>query len=329
MENILEKIKKSDIWCKIHENQSVESIMKYLKKRDLDYSYFDELIQYLVNNHDIDSETIKNNFLISTIMIYKFPDELIGKTRIDEEDLIIAKAGEIYNIIVNGNVNNNLHKKVYTFKIMFDEWKKKDREQQLDLLSEMYYKYSKSIDEYNNDESKEEYIKELVLMKQKIIVSMKNLTSDYEDYLENYKYKNVEYDSSVNKMIYTKLKYVYWENIRKYIFTDNSLGVFEQVVSDYKALLKEIKVIVDLGLLESLEEYDVNEHNLVQSCVEISKAFININKQIDSENYDEIYDMILKKISENNKYLVDGFKICFDRLEIIKKIKMNIEINST
>ena len=29
--------------------------------------------------------------------------------------------------------------------------------------------------------------------------------------------------------------------------------------------------------------------------------------------------MVSNKITENNKYLVDGFKLCFDRLEIIKE----------
>ena len=41
MENILENIKRSNIWCKIHENQPVESIMKYLKKMSFSTSFFE------------------------------------------------------------------------------------------------------------------------------------------------------------------------------------------------------------------------------------------------------------------------------------------------
>ena len=51
------------------------------------------------------------------------------------------------------------------------------------------------------------------------------------------------------------------------------------------------------------------------------KAFININKQLDSENYDEIYDMLLNKVINNNGNVVDLYKFCFERLEMIKKIK--------
>ena len=106
-------------------------------------------------------------------------------------------------------------------------------------------------------------------------------------------------------MIYTKIKYVYWENIRKNIFNNGNVNVYYNVINDYKELINEIKVIVDISILDSLEEYDINSDNLVQGCVTISKAFIDINKQIDSENYDEIYDMVSTKIIENNKYLVD------------------------
>ena len=109
-------------------------------------------------------------------------------------------------------------------------------------------------------------------------------------------------------MIYTK-QYIYWENIRKYIFTDNNVDILHRVVLDYKELIKEIKVIVDVNMLDSLLEYDINENNITQASVAASKEFININKQIDSEKTDEIYDMVSNKITENNKYLVDGFKL--------------------
>mgnify|MGYP001218086957 CR=1 FL=1 len=329
MENIIKNIIKSDIWKNIHSSSKVENAINYLKNKNLDYKPYEELIDFMVEKYDIDRDGIKSNFIVSTIMVSLFPNELIGESRIEEEELIVVKSKEIHNIIIEGNKDDNLHKKIYTFKILFENWKNKDKEQQLDLLSEMYYKYSESIDENINDESKNEYVKELVCMKQKIIISMKNITENYRDHLENYKYKNVEYDSSVNKMIYTKLKYIYWENIRKYIFTDNNVDILHRVVLDYKELIKEIKVIVDVNMLDSLLEYDINENNITQASVAISKEFIKINKQIDSENYDEIYDMVSNKITENNKYLVDGFKLCFDRLEIIKKIKMNIGINST
>jgi len=324
MNNIIHEIKNSEIWTKIHSDDDLGNIMSFLKRKDLDYSDIKELVLFLNETYDITN--ITNNFIVSIIMISKFPDELIGKERVEEEDLIVYKSKEIYNMLLDGKNIDNIHKKLVTFKIIFDEWKEKDKVQQLDILSEMYYKYSLSINETKDDENKEEYVKELKEMVNKIETSMKMITPNYKEHLENYKFKNVEYDSSVNKMIYTKIKYVYWENIRKEIFEAFNTKIYYDIIKDYLDLLNSIKVIVDTDVLEGLRDYDVNEDNLVQGCMTITKSCVKINKEIDSENYDDIYDMLITKINENNKYLVDTLKLCFDRLEIIKKIKIGINL---
>ena len=189
----------------------------------------------------------------------------------------------------------------------------------------MYHKYSQSIEEIKNDETKKEYVDELVEMKKKIISSMKVLTNDYQECLDNYKFKNVEYDKSVNKMIYTKIKYVYWENIRNYIFNDKKTDVYYSVINDYKTILNDIKVVIDLTAIDLLEGYEIDIDNLIDASASLAKTLINTNKMIDSENYDEIYDMLCDRINNDPKYLIDGFKICFDRLEFIKKVKQNLK----
>ena len=35
---------------------------------------------------------------------------------------------------------------------MFDEWKKQDKDSQMNVLCEMYYKYTESLEEYEKDE---------------------------------------------------------------------------------------------------------------------------------------------------------------------------------
>ena len=47
------------------------------------------------------------------------------------------------------------------------------------------------------------------------------------------------------------------------------------------------------------------------------------------EKYDEIYDMLLNKLSTNDHYITHIFKFCFDRLETIKKIKTTISVNTS
>ena len=53
-------------------------------------------------------------------------------------------------------------------------------------------------------------------------------------------------------MIYTKIKYVYWENIRNYIFNDKKTDVYS-VINDYKTILNDIKVVIDLTAADLLK----------------------------------------------------------------------------
>ena len=74
-------------------------------------------------------------------------------------------------------------------------------------------------------------------------------------------------------------------------------------------------------------EYEVKEEDLVYALSELGKYFIETNKSIDSENYDEIYDMLYSKLNRDNKYVVDIFKFCFERLDLISKIKEDLDNN--
>ena len=146
MENIIKNIKESNIWKYIHnDNNNIDNIMVYLKKKDIDYSAFDNLLCYIADNNGVNIDNINSYFIVSIIMIHKFADDIIGKNRVEEEDIIVYKANEIYNVLLNNTNKENIHKKIITFKILYDDWKNKDKTQQLDILSDMYYKYTKSI----------------------------------------------------------------------------------------------------------------------------------------------------------------------------------------
>ena len=327
MENHISNLKKTQVWNKLENDVQFDEITDFLRSDGIkdDYSIIKQFLDHLSEKHEIDNDLLDSKFIVSILMINKFNDFIIGKNRVEKEELIVQKSSEIYNMIKNDQIVD-INKKLVTFKILFENWKKEDKEQQLNLLCEMYYNYQKSIDEIKNDEGKSEYASELEKTKSKIIKSMKMITRNYQKYLDNYKFKNVEYDEKVQKMMYTKLKMAYWINMRNLVFEKKNVSVFKHILNDYKEIINDIKIRnFDYTQINNFMEFEVKEDDLVYALTELGKYFIETNKSIDSENYDEIYDMLYQKLNNNNKYVIDIFKFCFERLDVISKIKENLD----
>mgnify|MGYP001424906037 CR=1 FL=1 len=327
MENHISNLKKTKVWNKLEDDIQFDEITDFLRSEGIkeDYTIIKNFLDYLSEKHEIEENLLDSKFIVSILMINKFNDFIIGKNRVEKEELIVQKSSEIYNMIKNDQIVD-INKKLVTFKIIFENWKKDDKEQQLNLLCEMYYNYQKSINESKNDEGKSEYVDELEKTKTKIIKSMKMITRDYKKYLDNYKFKNVEYDEKVQKMMYVKLKMAYWNNMRNLVFEKKNINVFKHILNDYKEIINDIKIRnFDYSKLNNFMDYEVKKQDLVYALTELGKYFIETNKSIDSENYDEIYDMLYQKLNNNNKYIIDIFKFCFERLDVISKIKENLD----
>ena len=361
METLVDKIKESDIWKKIHSDLPVNEIIPYLKKETLDYTSLENFLDYLTENFGIDKNILRPKFLVSIFMVSKFPTDIVGEKLEEKEQNIIDKATEIYKKFTDNDMNN-INKKLVTFKIVFDEWKKQDKYSQMNVLCEMYYKYTDSLKEYEDDDNitdeeiiemhsnitdtmdddakgefivkirekanheKISVIQEINSMRNKILHSLKRLSPQYMAYLKNYKMKNVEYDETVYKHVYRKMKQVYWDNVKRDIFETKNTEIYQHIINDYLELLEDIKITgLDTSILESYKEYDVGEDNLLDACVSLCKLIIKCNMQIDSENYDEVYEMLIKKLDTTPEFISDIFKLCFNRLETIKDIKITIQ----
>ena len=229
----------------------------------------------------------------------------------------------------------------------------------------MYYKYTESLEDCNNkekltdsqildankqitdtmnsedqanyilkareyDEEQYSIFKNQIFSTQnKILHQLKALTPNYKKYLSSYKFKNIEYDESMYKMVYTKMKYIYWKNIKRDIFELKKIDIFNHIISDYLEIISNLKVKnLDYSDVSKLLDYDIDEDNLLDACMNLCIKIVEINKKIDSENYDEIYDMLIKKVNNNNKYITEIFKFCFDRLESIKKIMKGLSLKN-
>ena len=362
MSEYIELLKKSDVWLKIHSESDVTKITEYLRNPNINYNVLDNFLNFIQQKFNIEEKIINHKLLVSILMISKFPNDLIGSSRNDTEESIYQKASEIYELINNSNLEN-INKKLITFKIIFDDWKSQDKFNQINLLCEMYHKYTDSLAEYTFDEpsdeiilsqnseiietmddekkkefvekakqherdTKNDFINKINKMRNKILHSLKQLTPNYKSYVKNYKLKNVKYDESVYKIFYTKMKHIYWSNIRKDIFEKKDRNVYYHVLNDYINIFESLEISnLDIEPLKSYLDYEISEDNLVEACITICKQFIEINKQIDSENYDEIYDTLYAKLVNNKNYVTHLYKFCFDRLETIKKIKTTLKLN--
>lgn len=360
MNSLVNDIKENELWQKIHSGEPVSDIIEYFKKTDLNYRVIDLFLDHLNANFGIDKSILTSKFLISIFMISKFPEDIIGSKLEDKEKDVVSKACEIYDKFLNNDLEN-INKKLVTFKIIFNDWKKQDKYSQMNILCEMYYKYTDSLNEYEkddtisdeqiinihknitetmNDEDKAEFIIELKdkseieraevisqinKMRNKILHSLKDLSPQYKNYLNNYKLKNVKYDETVYKHVYTKMKQVYWDNIKADIFEKQNTEIYKHIITDYLELLEDINITdLDTSAISSFKDYEVSEYNLLDACVGLCKMIIKCNMKIDSENYDEIYEMLLVKLDNKPEFISDIFKLCFNRLETIKDIKITI-----
>lgn len=365
MNQLVENIKSSEIWKTIHSDKSVPEILDYLKSDKLDYSSINAFLDYLTENFGIEKNILRPKFMISIFMVSKFPDDIVGKKLEDKEKAIIERAKEIYNKFDTLSLEN-INKKLVTFKIIFEEWKKQDKYSQMDVLCEMYYKYTESLEDYEKEENisddeiiemhksitdtmdneakgefiaslrekheieKDAVVKQINEMRNKILLSLKRLSPQYQKYLKNYKLKNVKYDETVYKHVYNKMKQVYWDNIKRDIFESKNTEIYAHIIKDYLELIEDIKIKdLDTSILETLRDYHINEDDLLDACITLCKTIIKCNMQIDSENYDEIYEMLLKKLDTTPEYVSDIFKLCFNRLETIKDIKITISKKKT
>lgn len=323
METHFEKIKHTQFWSLIHKNNPDE-IIKYTMKSEFidgDEKIFNSMLDFLSKNYNIPEEYLSPKIFTSMLVIAKFPDVFLDSNRELIEKSLYDRSCEIYNFI-NENQSDYklLGKKLFSFKIVFEDWKEKDLKQQVYLLCEMYYRYCDTIEEYKDDPSKKEYIDELLIMNNKILNNMKRLTPNYQSYLDNYENKHVSYSDKVNSLVYNKLKDLYWDNINTEIFEHSNYKVIDTIIDDYQDVLSQLNN-------ETFNGNKFNDYRGIhtkENFKNIAVMMVRYNKQLDSENYDEIYDYTIEKINENIHNAISIIKICFDRLEMILKIKESV-----
>ena len=328
MEELLDNIRKSQYWEYLVDNTiNIDKLIGYTTRIEFENNekkLFKNILEILNSEYKIPKEYLSLRVFISSLMIYKDPNSLLSKTRQDIEENLYLKSREIFNFINNKNNDYKLlGKKILTHKILFDEWKQKDLESQMNILCELYYRYREAVDETPKDVINQSN-KEIVNYVNKLEKSMKRLTPNYTEYIDNYKLKKVSYDDKASNLIYKKLKSTYWKFIENKIFEEKKYEIIDRIVDDYCELIDEIN-IKDLDL-SSIKNY--KGINSLEALVSLANQMIIVNKRIDSEHYDDIYAYITEKLIKSNKYLTDIFKFVFERLEFIKNVKTTVLQNN-
>ena len=109
-------------------------------------------------------------------------------------------------------------KKLNTFKYVFKNWKKADKESQITIYCDMYHDYTNKINklEKENDENKKEYIDHLKELQVKIKNTIGKLVGDdeLENTINSHIYIEKTYDQSVNDMVQNLLRRAFWEEFK-------------------------------------------------------------------------------------------------------------------
>ena len=327
MNSQLKQLKESEYWENLtKENSNIDELLAFITSRKFEAnekSFLKNIINTLKTDFEIPEEYLSLRVFISCLIISKYPDALLSKDRKEIEENLYEKAKEIFNFI-NEDLDDFklLGKKLVTFKIMFDNWKQKDLESQMDILCETYYRYKETLDQTPNNIVNNSN-KEIVNFIAKIEKSMKRLSPDYKTYLENYRFKKVSYDEKAYNLIYKKLKKTYWDYIQNKIFNEEQYTIIDRIIDDYKELIDDIEINdVDLSSILSYKGvYSIN------ALLGVTHKMIEFNNSIDSEHYDEIYIHITNKLISSVKYIPDILKFLFERLEFIKNVKKTVVDN--
>ena len=153
-----------------------------------------------------------NSNIDKDITRYSHSYDIVGKNLEDKEKAIIERAKEIYTKFDTLSLEN-INKKLVTFKIIFEEWKKQDKYSQMDVLCEMYYKYTESLEDYeknilaikqilkgNVNESKRNFKKEMIKFSNNQEYEKAQKIKEKIQLLENYQSKSTVVSSKLNNI---------------------------------------------------------------------------------------------------------------------------------
>jgi len=297
--SLLNNLKNSNEWHLLSMENDIENILSKLNKSYKNFTNFMDVLYKTNNIHQKDPQIIQQ-----IILIARFPKYFLSSKLSEYEYNLHEKALEVLTILRGNEINfSQLSKKIFTFSILYKDWESKDKDMQKDLICELFYRYSKfleNITKLNIDQNtKQIYIKNINMFLNKILRILKLLETNWKKLLYNYKIKDIVYNEQSHKNMEKYLENIFWENINLEINIKKNFKIVNYLINDYKDLLKN--TTVDTSVLNNYTE--IKDKEDIEILLNI---LVDINKSVDSYfNYSLL----------NNKNIVQKFSIIFDRLK--------------
>jgi len=300
----MDVIKNDPIWNLIQHN-TLDTIIDTISSKDP--INFDNFITNVLSLIGEEYKKTQRNLLIAILLMHKFPDELLSTIRDDEENNLYEKANEIYNKLIMDNIDyEKIGKSIYTFSIMYSEWKIKDKKMQLDMLSELYYRYTEDIQNFmkiSNDMHKQRLYNNIFKkFLNKVLKHMILLEKNWQEYLSNYNYKKIMFDKNAHTFMYKKLTEVYWENLKLQYMSGYPIDIIHNVISDYIILLNKID---NRSNLEDLYNYKSSPSELCLQLIKLNKEMDDpyiytdyIKKNMTFEIFENIFSYLERVLSD-------------------------------
>ena len=313
MESYINDMIQCDIWEFIKKSENIDQIIAYIPNVDNPkYITYNKFIQKLKEQTDTDYK-ITYNDIITIHLISKYKAEFLSKALVDIEKHIYDRANEIINIINSYNNTDNwphiLMKKMITFNIMFIDWKEKDKNSQLDILSEIFFRYNEALHEFQvsdkDEELKKIYIEELNAFMNNVLYNMKRLDSNYKEHLYKYKFKNIEFDNNSRKYIYNNLVNIFWKNIEHRL----------RILKDYSVINLIIDSYIDLYMKISLDEDYLDDILELKNVFTLEGVYSLIEILINNNTLFEHIDYEYKLPVDNVQGVMENLKLIFKHIE--------------
>lgn len=319
-------------------NGNFDSSIKIMMNKDT-IKIAENFINSLALKIKFKGNIINPREFISIFLITYYSDDVLSKEKSNIETILYNKANDIDKIINNIDIKSikevcDLIQKCNQFKKLFNSWKKKDLESQIELYCHIFFDYKNKIDGYKELKcnKNDEYLTEIEYMKDKTYSFIVKLLGEdgAKETVDKYNYKEVDYEKTINNLVRMELEKAYWASLLEDINNNNYKSLtkifieishfFIDIYKKRPEYVKYISEFLDIEFISAKIRNTIDIEYIKQLLVFILKELL----KVDAPVKDEITNDYIKKVSESSSnhlsLLVDTLKYIMPRIELLKKI---------
>lgn len=305
---------------------------------------FIDSLKRLIN---FSGEVITAKTFLSSYLIANFKSEVVSiGEQVEIEKFIYDEGVQLVEDTQELNVKDKrlileYISKLNKFKNTFNNWKSKDLESQLQIYSDMYHNYRHKIEEVhqslNRDNTlsenttintKQEYLENLVMMKDKIYGQLEKLVGKEKAVNTVGRFKRVDrnYEESVYNAVKKTMRKVFWDKFKEDIESDPpNYSQVKSIVADIRGFLHKIyhnhedkKKYVDEYLDENFISQLVNNNVLPpEKVLGLCKFCLDRLKELDAAAFDIVVRNFYQQI---DSIIINGIKL---NIELYRETLIN------